>query len=145
MWSIIHEYGDYPLPSYKGLKVSVHDACSAKSTPIIHSDVRQLLADMDIEIVENENHSMNSICCGDSLYGNVSDENVLEAMHNRAESMPCDDVVVYCISCMNAMELGGKRPRLLTDLILEEDTFAPVITKTHDEWMKGQFAYIDKH
>lgn len=145
LWSVIHENGDYPLPSYNGMKVSVHDSCTAKETPSIHHEVRTLLKDMDIDIIENKYNCMQSICCGDSLYGIVSDDKVLEAMKKRAGSMPCEKVVTYCISCMNAIYNGGRTPLLLTDLILGEETVPPVSRMSHDEWMSGQLEYIERH
>lgn len=43
-------------------------------------------------------------------------------MSRRASSMPREDVVVYCVSCINAMYIGGKRPRYLVDLLFAEQT-----------------------
>jgi len=44
--------------------------------------------------------------------------------------MPREDVVVYCVSCVKAMHIGGKRPRYLVDLLFGEETgpgvFEPV-------------------
>jgi hypothetical protein len=145
LWSVIHENGDYPLPSYSGLKVSIQDACTAKATPSIHQEVRTLLNDMDIEVIENKYHSMQSICCGDSLYGKTGQDKVLDSMKARAGSMPCEEVVTYCISCTNAVYNGGRTPRLLTDLILGEKTAAPESEMTHDEWIGGQLEYINEH
>jgi len=31
-------------------------------------------------------------------------------------------VVVYCVSCVKAMAIGGKRPRYLVDLLFGEET-----------------------
>lgn len=36
--------------------------------------------------------------------------------------MPCEEVVVYCASCITSMSVGGKRPRYLLDLLFGEDT-----------------------
>ncbi|MCH3951555.1 MAG: hypothetical protein LKE33_11565 [Acidaminococcus sp.] len=143
LWNVIHTFGDYPLPDYHGRKVSLHDSCTAKSTPIIHQDVRQLLKDLNFDLVEVKAHGMNSQCCGDSLYPDHSPEEVLAAMKNRAASMPCEDVVVYCISCMNAIKRGGRRPLLLTDLVLGEETVPP--SENIDEWYGKLVEYIEKH
>jgi len=61
---------------------------------------------------------------------------------SRAAQMPCDDVVVYCISCIKSMAIGGKTPRHLVDLLLNQNT---VVGETdlvlyHDSVQ----AYIDK-
>ncbi|MGI6217318.1 MAG: hypothetical protein ACOYIK_06865 [Coriobacteriales bacterium] len=145
LWSVIHENGDYPLPQYTGLKVSIQDSCTAKAMPSIHQEVRTLLKDMDIDVIENEHHSMNSICCGDSLYGKTDEKTVIDSMKTRAESMPCEEVVTYCVSCMNSVYVGGRTPRLLTDLILGEDTVPPLSKMTHVEWVDKQLEYIQSH
>lgn len=145
LWSVIHENGDYPLPSYAGLKVSIQDACTAKETPSVHQEVRMLLEDMDIEVIENRFHSMQSVCCGDSMYGKTDEDYVIDAMKARAESMPCEEVVTYCVSCMNAVYTGGRTPRLLTDLILGEKTSAPLSKMTHDEWTGRLREYIQRY
>ena len=43
-------------------------------------------------------------------------------MQNRATEMPCNDVVVYCSSCIMSMTQGGKQPRYILDLIFGEKT-----------------------
>ena len=36
--------------------------------------------------------------------------------------MPCQEVAVYCVSCIKSMAVGGKTPRYLVDLLLGEAT-----------------------
>ena len=36
--------------------------------------------------------------------------------------MPEEDVVVYCVSCIQSMHIGGKKPRYLVDLLFGEET-----------------------
>ncbi|MCX6563102.1 MAG: hypothetical protein NTU60_05795 [Candidatus Aminicenantes bacterium] len=64
-------------------------------------------------------------------------------MKKRADEMPREDVVVYCVSCIKAIHIGGKRPRHLVDLLFGEDTepgtFEP------DEWHAELQEYIDRH
>ena len=67
-----------------------------------------------------------SICCGDSFHGELPDERVKQLMAKRADAMPADDVVVYCVSCVKAMHIGGKRPRYLVDLLFAEETHAGI-------------------
>ena len=47
---------------------------------------------------------------------------VYEFQKKRAAQMPCDDVVVYCVSCIKAMKIGNKTPHHLVDLLLNEPT-----------------------
>ena len=47
---------------------------------------------------------------------------VYEFQKKRAAQMPCEDVVVYCVSCIKAMKIGNKTPHHLVDLLLNEPT-----------------------
>ena len=49
-------------------------------------------------------------------------EEVESLMAKRAGEMPCEEVVVYCASCITSMSVGGKRPRYLLDLLFGEKT-----------------------
>ena len=46
-------------------------------------------------------------------------------MRKRAEEMPVDDVVVYCVSCIKAMQIGGRQPRYMVDLLFGGSTPKP--------------------
>lgn len=122
LWELLDSIEDLKLPKYEGLEVSVHDSCSFRQKPQVHKAVRSLLSKMGIKIVESKFNGANSICCGDNLYGRVPIEKVYEFQKNRASQMPCDDVVVYCVSCIKSMIIGEKSPRYMVDLILNKET-----------------------
>ena len=123
--------------------MSIHDACPTRSEERVHNAVRQLLARMKITVVEPEFTRSQAICCGDSFYGTLPVEKVKEQMRQRAQQMPCEDVAVYCVSCVNAMHIGGKTPRHLVDLLFGEKTV--VKTFEPDEWHHELQAFIDSH
>ena len=133
----------FPYPDYSGTKMSVHDACPVREKPQIHAAIRSLLQKMNIEVIEVKNHGTDSICCGDSYYPALPLEQVHENMTNRANSMPCGDVVVYCVSCIKSMFIGGKKPRYMIDLLFNEAT----TPETYDtvEWHNQLQSYIDAH
>ncbi len=143
LWEVLDEMETFPYPDYHGLMLSVHDACPIREKPQVHRAVRSLLGKMHIEIVEAEFHGTRSICCGDDLYQKVPLEKVHEHMKLRAESMPCDEVCVYCVSCINSMHIGGKSPRHLIDLLMGETTEPQVYDTV--EWHTQLEEYIDKH
>ena len=60
-------------------------------------------------------------------------------MAKRAADMPADDVAVYCVSCVKAIHIGGKKPRFLADLVLGEATVPGVCEP--EEWhrLSGRF------
>jgi len=83
------------------------------------------------------------LTCGDSFYGTLPVEKVKDQMRRRAGEMPCQDVVVYCVSCSKAMHIGGKRPRYIVDLLFGEPT--AIGTFEPDAWHGEIQAFIDAH
>ena len=143
LWEILDRLPSFRYPDYKGLKISVHDACPVREKPQVHQAVRNLLTKMNIEIVETKFHGTQSICCGDDFYPKFSVEMVHEKMKERAASMPCEDVCVYCISCIKSMYIGGKTPRYLIDLLMGETTESQIYDTV--QWHDQLQEYIDKH
>lgn len=143
LWEVIDSLDSFEYPDYQGLKMSVHDACPVREKPQVHQAVRNLLKKMNIEVVETKFNSTRSICCGDDFYPKHSLEKVHKAMKRRADSMPCEDVCVYCVSCVKSMYIGEKTPRHLVDLLMHEVTDP----QTHDtvKWHDQLQKYIDCH
>lgn len=143
LWEILAESETFPFPDYNGMSMSVHDACPTRTEERVHSAIRKLLARMNIKIIEPKNTRAQAICCGDSFYGILPVELVKEQMRKRSNEMPCDDVVVYCISCIKAMHIGGKKPRYIVDLLFGEDT--GIGTFEPDAWHNELQRFIDEH
>ncbi len=106
LWEVLDQLHAFPYPQYHSAKMSVHDACPIREKPQVHSAVRSLLSKMDIEVVETEHHGARSVCCGDDFYPALRLERVHEKMKSRANAMPCEDVAVYCVSCIKSMFSG---------------------------------------
>jgi hypothetical protein len=98
---------------------------------------------MNIEIVETTFHAETSECCGDSFYPSLPLNEVHEKMKERAASMPCENVAVYCVSCVKSIHIGGKTPRHLIDLLLGEETFPQVYDTV--AWHQQVKEYRDAH
>ena len=143
IWEVLDELDTFLYPDYKGLKMSVHDACPIREKPQVHQAVRNLLKKMNIDIVETKFCGTHSICCGDNFYPTLPIEKVHQKMKERADSMPCKEVCVYCVSCIKSMHIGGKTPRHLMDLLMGETT-EPQIYDTV-QWHEQLQDYIDKH
>ncbi|MEA5047154.1 MAG: (Fe-S)-binding protein [Eubacteriales bacterium] len=118
LWEVLDNIPALPLPTYEGLRLSVHDSCSFRKKPQVHAAVRSLLDKMNIEVVESEFSGTKSICCGDNFYPLLSVEEVNAFQKKRAAQMPCQDVAVYCVSCIKSMQIGGKTPHHMVDLVL---------------------------
>lgn len=143
LWEVIDTLDSFPFPDYQGLKMSVHDACPVREKPLVHQAVRHLLKKMNIEVVETKFNGTSSICCGDDFYPKHSLEKVHKAMKRRADSMPCENVCVYCVSCIKSMYIGEKTPRHLVDLLMHQATDP----QTYDtvKWHEQLQEYIDLH
>jgi Fe-S oxidoreductase len=143
LWEILAGSDYFPFPDYKGRRMSILDACPTRDQKKIHNAIRKILQKMNIILVEPKNTRTKSTCCGDSFYGLIPTEDVKELMVKRTSEMPEDDVAVYCISCVKAVYIGGKKPQYLVDLLFSEETFPK--TFEPDDWHKDLSAYIDAH
>jgi len=143
LWEVLAESADFPFPNYGSMEMAVHDACPTRNEERVHTAIRKLLERMNIQIVEPKNTRTKAICCGDSFYGVIPVEEVKEQMKKRANEMPCENVVVYCVSCVKSMHIGGKTPRYMIDLLFGEDT--RIDTFEPEAWHAEVQAFIDAH
>jgi hypothetical protein len=143
LWEILDGLDVFPYPDYAGLHMSVHDACPVREKTQVHQAVRNLLGKMNIDIVETERSGTRAVCCGDDLYPKLPVEKVHQQMRKRPDSMPCEDVCVYRVSCIKALYIGGKTPRHLIDLLLNESTEPQVYDTV--QWHEQLQEYIDAH
>ena len=143
LWEVLAKSKDFPFPDYGGQIITVLDACPTRHKDNVHEAVRQLLQRMNVVTVEPQHTKRHGKCCGDSFYGKLPIDQVKERMSVRAQEMPVDDVVVYCVSCCNSMFIGGKRPRYLVDLLLGEPTTPGIIEPA--AWHESIKEYISSH
>jgi len=68
---------------------------------------------------------------------------VNELMRKRTAEMPLEDVVVYCVSCIQSVAIGGKQPRYLPDLLMGLET-KPTVLPT-EVWHRELEEYIEGH
>jgi Fe-S oxidoreductase len=143
LWEVLAQNDWFPFPDYGGKKMTISDACPTRNQVRVQKAIRTLLDRMNIRLVEPERTGTEGACCGDSFWGVLSVEQVKEKMIARAAEMPAEDVVVYCVSCVKSMFIGGRRPRYLVDLLFEEET----VPKTYepDEWHRELEEYIHAH
>lgn len=142
LWELLVD-SKFPFPDYGGKEMAILDACPTRDQERVHRAIRSLLQKMNVKVVEPENTGTNSTCCGDSFYGQIPAKNVKALMKKRADEMPVEDVVVYCVSCSKSMYIGGKRPRYMVDLLFGEDTVPGVFEP--DEWHAQVDKFIGDH
>jgi Fe-S oxidoreductase len=143
LWEILARSDSFPFPDYGGRIMSIIDACPTRDQTRVHDAVRTLLARMNIALVEPKATKTKSVCCGDSYWGEIPTEKVKERMRKRTVEMPAPEVVVYCVSCVVAVTIGGKKPRYLVDLLFGEDTEPRIVDL--DVWHAELQTYIDAH
>ena len=95
VWEIIDGLDSFAYPDYRGIQMSVQDACPVREKPQVHQAVRSLLKKMNIKIVETRLNGTHSVCCGDDLYPNLPVVKIHRHMKKRADSMPCEEVCVF--------------------------------------------------
>jgi Fe-S oxidoreductase len=143
LWEILAASDFFPFPDYGGRVMSILDACPTREKVVVHEAIRVLLGKMNITVMEPEKTGTRSTCCGDSFFGLIPVEEVKKQMRKRTAEMPHEDVVVYCISCIKSVHIGGKTPHYLVDLLFGEDTFPG--TFEPDEWHGQLDEYISRH
>ena len=143
LWEVLNSIAEFPFPDYHGVKMSIQDPCPVRDRPAVHKAVRGLLEKMNIVLIEPRLHSEKTVCCGDVFHTIIPPEDVKATMVRRADDMPCENVVVYCVSCIKALYIGGKTPRHLLDLLFNEAT-NPQEYQT-DQWHRQIDDYIATH
>ncbi|MDW7674833.1 MAG: (Fe-S)-binding protein [Bacillota bacterium] len=143
LWEVLAACNSFQFPDYKGRKMTIHDACPTRTEDRVHAAIRTLLAKMNIELVEPKNTRRQATCCGDSFHPALAVEHVKQKMKKRADEMPCEDVVVYCVSCIKSMHIGGKKPKYIVDLLFNEST--NIGTYEPEEWHNELQKFIDQH
>ena len=143
LWELLAEHPAFPFPDYGGRPMSILDACPTRTEVRVHRAIRRLLERMNIRLVEPQRTRERGTCCGDSFYGQLPVPQVKALMRKRADEMPCAEVVVYCISCVKAMHIGGKVPRHLVDLLFGEPTDIGICEP--EAWHAQVDAFIATH
>ena len=123
--------------------MTIIDACPTRQNEKVHDAIRTLIKKMNIKLIEPEKTRTKSTCCGDSFYGKLPIDQIEKLMMKKAEGMPVEDVIVYCVSCTKSMFIGGKTPHYLVDLLFNQQTEAQ--TTDPDEWHKQLDEYIEEH
>ncbi len=143
LWEILAGSDFFPFPDYGGRTMSILDACPTREKVVVHEAIRTLLSKMNIKVIEPAKTGTRSTCCGDSFYGVIPVEEVKKQMRKRTSEMPNENVVVYCISCIKSVHIGGKRPHYLVDLLFGEETHPG--TWEPDQWHQELDEFISVH
>ncbi|CAG34998.1 pyridine nucleotide-disulfide oxidoreductase/dicluster-binding protein [Desulfotalea psychrophila] len=121
-WTILRALGLPAGARVEAATLAINDPCSARHDPLLQGDVRALLQDLSIEVVEPRLTGKHTECCG---YGGLlSDANpdLAKAVAVRRGAAVEEDFVTYCAMCRDMLVKNGKRAMHFYDLIFPSES-----------------------
>lgn len=128
LWEVLPEIGIPEQQRGKGkdsdILFTIHDSCPARDNAPQMEGIRWLLREMGYRYVEAEASKEHTQCCGAGGMANyVNPEAATKVLQRRVESLPVENVVVYCGTCRGNLALGGAKAWHILDLL-----WGPVVT-----------------
>lgn len=126
LWTVINEF---KIPNklknnYVNIEkeFSLHDPCPIRYESKIHNNVRSILNDLGVKVVEFDKNREKSECCGAGAMVRVTNPAIsIKQTKKRASEAKSDTVVSYCQSCCESMMFAGKNSLHILDLIFNDD------------------------
>jgi Fe-S oxidoreductase len=143
IYHLIDTFNDFPFPDYSGLTVTIHDSCRVRGQNEYYDTVRSLLQKMHITVVESAWAREKSLCCGNRAFDSGNPAVIRRAMQVSADSLPLDEVLTYCVTCMKILALSGKKSYYLLDLLMNRESDQKPCDI--DWWFRDLEAYEAKH
>lgn len=112
---------------FESIKLTVHDACSARFNKNIQEDIRNLGRDLGHEIFEKKYNKEITSCCG---YGGLMpfvDEKVAEKVTDKIIENSGNEILSYCVNCRDRFLKQDKNSYHFLELIYGKD-------KHHHKW-----------
>lgn len=143
LWELILEDTEFVYPDYKGRAMTVQDCWRTYDDRGEQDAVREILRRMNIQIIELAENYEKTRFCGYSLYEPLPpryDELAPKRLGREAEGLfvshtqeekeqlmkeycrqfTTEDVVCYCVACVNGINLGGKNGLHLAQLVFPD-------------------------
>lgn len=129
IWSVINEYKiPKELMNYYGdldKEFYLHDPCPMRNEEKIHDEVRGILNDLGIKVIEFNQNRENSECCGAGAMVRVTNPTIsIEQTKKRANQAKTGSIISYCESCCESMLSVGKESLHILDFIFNEDVIS---------------------
>ncbi len=117
-WSLLRTMGPPPgATTAYGAALAVNDPCAARHDQALQQDVRALLGECGVSLVEPALSGRTTECCGyGGLLVEANPELGARAAKHRAEAAK-EDFVTYCAMCRDMLAKAGKRSLHLFDLL----------------------------
>lgn len=139
LWELMLEDSGFQYPDYEGKRMTVQDCWRTHDDRTEQDAVREILRRMNIEAVELDENYEKTKFCGCSLYEPLpprydelapkrlgldaqglfiphTQEEKGALMQEHCQQITTDDVVCYCVACVNGINLGGKQGCHLAEL-----------------------------
>lgn len=146
LWELILEDQDFVYPDYEGCVMTVQDCWRTYDDRGEQDAVREVLRRMNIQIIELKENFEKTRFCGYSLYEPLPpryDELAPKRLGREAEGLfashtqgekeqlmkeyckqfTTEDVVCYCVACVNGINLGGRNGIHLAQLLFPDTTW----------------------
>lgn len=129
IWSIINEYKvpNELINHYEDLEkeFSLHDPCPMRNEKKVHDDVRNILSNLGIKVIEFDQNREKSECCGAGAMVKVTSPDIsIKQTNKRANQAKSDTIISYCESCCESMLSAGKDSLHILDFIFNEDVIS---------------------
>ncbi len=142
IWEVLLGDDDFVYPDYAGKQLTVQDCWYAYDNKAQQDAVRKILEHMNLDVLEMADHHDKTRFCGCSLYTPlaekydklaprrlVADAQGLFISHSKEEqarlmeahcnNISTDEVACYCFSCLNGINLGGKKGVHIAELVFD--------------------------
>lgn len=140
VWELLSDDAHFSYPSHGRRRLTLQDCWRVYDNAGQQEAVRQVLRNMDIDIVELDESRGNTRFCGCSLYKALparydvlapkrlvedaagffqprSEAEQERLMKEHCDRMETPDAVCYCVACTNGVNLGGKNGMHLAELV----------------------------
>ncbi len=143
VWELIDRDPNFPFPDYHGERMTIQDCWRAYEKRNVQDAIRSLMRKMNIEVVElAENHENTKFCGADLLepctdiekkfapkryaidgadmYHPIPADEEDAWLAEYCKQIKTDQVVCYCMACLDGIQRGGKQAIHLIELLFPE-------------------------
>ena len=123
LYSVLDEYGipDERKNVADGKVISIHDSCTGRHFTDLHDQVRNIAAELGLEIQELEHIREDTRCCGFGGMVVPVNQDLAKKIMERRASETDKEMVTYCAACRESMTMVDKPAFHLLEFIFSDD------------------------
>ena len=110
---------------FHGRSVALHDSCGARGDEKTQNAIRELMAQMGIELVETPYSGDRSPCCGYGGLASYANPEVAKEMTDKCLERSDLPYITYCMACRDRFAREGHESRHILELIYGTDAGSP--------------------